>query len=232
MANVPRGKYKAWRKAVYDLRANGNTLPEIVKITGKSLAMVKRALKIAVEDDGLPPLDMPAGTAYEHKNPEKAGEMIAEAALIDTGSEHEKAKLKALREAMKDAGLPPGTIAGFMKRLRTTFAPVMAEAGRLTTAELIKQLEQKMVMTLGYMDEFAVSQAGFKDLSIAMKIFIENHQLLSGKPTMILDHTTRQTVNQLLPQLVAEANRRGLTIDNPPQHAFAPTQAIESVPAP
>lgn len=209
------------RRQVYEMRKAGNSIDDIAKFIGKTKRVVEDMYLKAVRTDKLPPIDFSSPQAFEQKNPELAGELVAiEATALVDGMDRD-AKYAELRQAMKDAGLKPAMISGFMKRLRTTFAPVLAQAERLTTQELIKQLEQKMTLTLTYMDEFAVSQASFKDMSIALGLMIDRHQLVSGKPTMILDHTTRLQLHESLPMLIAEATRRGITIDNPPQKEFA-----------
>ena len=47
-------------------------------------------------------------------------------------------------------------------------------------------------------------------------ILIEKKQLLAGLPTSILSIEDRRSINQMLPLLLKEANRRGITIDQTP----------------
>ena len=217
MARIPDPKKAAERRKVYEARKAGNSIADIAKILGKTERVCEDMLYKAVKVDKLPALDLGSPLAFEQKHPEMAGELMAiEAAAIVDGTERDE-KYAMLRQAMKDAGLKPTMITGFMKRLRTNFAPVLANAERLTTQELIKQLESKLSLTLGFMDEFAVSQASFKDMSIALGLMIDRKQLLEGKPTMVLDHTTRLQIQESLPMLIQEAKRRGITIENPPQ---------------
>jgi translation initiation factor RLI1 len=109
--------------------------------------------------------------------------------------------------------MKPTLVANLIRRMRSTYAPVVEAAKRLTTKELVEQLEEKTTLVLGAIDEYAVAQAGLKDLSIAANILIEKQQLLTNKPTQILDVTTRMQVNGLLPMMIAEARRRGITVD-------------------
>ena len=68
-------------------------------------------------------------------------------------------------------------------------------------------------MNLSFMDETAMAQASLKDLSINLSVLVEKHQLLQNKPTQIIDFTSRQQLQVLLPRMVAEAKRRGIVVD-------------------
>ena len=63
------------------------------------------------------------------------------------------------------------------------------------------------------MDDVSMSQASLKDLAIATGILIEKRELLNGRPTQNIDFTSRMTVHHMLPRLMEEARRRGITVD-------------------
>lgn len=200
-------------RRIYDLRANGITSwDEIGAATGYEGATCEKYYRQSLKKYGWPALDVAKdSTSLIARDPQAAGKFAADAVM---GSVDGDDKFREMREAMKAAGLHPQMIAGFIKRLRTNLAPVMDEAKRFTLKELTEEIERKISMTMSYMDHFSMSQASYKDLSIGLSVLIEKDQLLKNQPTMIVDFNSRQKLNVLMPRLLAEANRRGLTIDS------------------
>jgi hypothetical protein len=109
--------------------------------------------------------------------------------------------------------MKPTLVAALIRRMKSTYAPVVTEAKRLTTKELLEGLEEKTSLVMSAIDEYAVSQAGLKDLHIALNILIEKQQLLKNQPTHIIDFHSRQQIGVLVPMMLAEAKRRGITLD-------------------
>lgn len=144
------------------------------------------------------------------RDPELAGKVLA---AVVTEVEIGDDKFGALRQAMRAAGCPERMIKTFMARFRTTLAAVASEGKRLTLRELTEEIERKIAMNLQFMDEPTMAAASLKDLSINLSILVEKMQLLKNQPTMIVDFTARQKLNVLLPRMVQEARRRGLTLD-------------------
>ena len=83
----------------------------------------------------------------------------------------------------------------------------------LSDRQLIAVLEQKLALTLSYVDAFVLSGASAKDLQAVADGLISNIQLLKGKPTSITSVEDRRKMNELLPLLVREAKRRGVLIE-------------------
>ena len=83
----------------------------------------------------------------------------------------------------------------------------------LSDRQLISVLEQKLALTLSYVDAFVLAGASAKDLQAVADGLISNIQLLKGKPTSITSVEDRRKMNELLPLLVREAKRRGVLIE-------------------
>lgn len=202
------------RKRIYDLRRENYSWDEIGKALGFEAATCEKYFRAAVKKDGLPAFESPdfagRGRTMEAQEPEAAAAVIAGAMAA---SALDDPKYRELREACKQAGMKPSLVTALIKRLSVgNYSPVMAEGKRLTIAQLTEELERKTALVMGYIDEFSVSQAGLKDLSIAANILIEKHQLLTNKPTQIIDFNSRQQINVLMPMMLAEARRRGIEI--------------------
>lgn len=215
---VMQERQKAKYTAIYESRKSGKSWEEVAEEFGLARKTCEHYCERAILKYGLEPFPSPdqsKGNSYHNQQSEELSQVIALAAdpMADP-------KYKELREACKKAGMKTATIAGMLKRLRSTYAPVLDEAKRLTMKEVVEQLEHKTAMILGYMDDFAMSSSSLKDLSIALSVVVEKHQLLTGKPTAIIDMTTRLKINQLMPLMLQEAARRGITYENPAQNQF------------
>jgi hypothetical protein len=114
-----------------------------------------------------------------------------------------------IREVLGGAGMKPAVVAALLKRLELE----TPEARRLSPAQLLEEMEKKTSLVLSYIDEYSASTAGLKDLSIALSTLIEKQQLLKNQPTHIVDFTSRQELRVVMPALLAEAKRRGITIE-------------------
>ena len=67
-------------------------------------------------------------------------------------------------------------------------------------------------MSLERMHE-ALPHAPLRDVSYAMDCAFKMRQVLKGEPTVILDVNDRRSLNELLPALMKEAQRRGVTLE-------------------
>ena len=122
-------------------------------------------------------------------------------------------QFQTLKQLGEEAGLKPGLISALVKRVKAKAPAVVGEVKRLNTSQMIAQLNEKISMTLEHIDPYTLAQASFRDLTIGLGILIEKQQLLSGEPTQILSLDERKNLNQMLPALIAESQRRGITID-------------------
>lgn len=203
------------RKLIYDLRRDGNSWDEIGVRLNLAPKTCLHYCDRAVKKDGLEPFESPdaqTGHLIERKNPEGAATVIAAMAMAEVAQDDPK--FRDLKDACKQAGMKPTVVAALIKRLQAgKYSPVTAEVKRLAGKDLLETIERKISLVMDYMDEHAVSQAGLKDLSIAADVLVRNHQLLSNQPTHIIDFTSRQQISVLVPQMLAEARRRGITLE-------------------
>ena len=174
----------------------------------------------AIKEGNLPVLAQSQGkndkASLMVKDSQAAGAVIAAMTMAEVAQDDPK--FKDLKDACKKAGIKPSIASALIKRLQTgNYSLVTAEAKRLVGKELIETIEKKLSLVSEYMDEFAVSQAGAKDLGILFNILVHNHQLLSNQPTHIIDFNSRQQLSVLLPSMIAEAKRRGITLEGSAQ---------------
>lgn len=212
------------RRRVYEMAKLGNSSEEIGNVLGLSREEVARKLKTAVVVDGFEPLDArttsPTVADPTVSDPVGAAEVAATAALVTADSEHDK--FHGVREACKAAGMKPAFVNALIHRLGNKLSGVHEEAKRLTVAEMTAEIERKLFKIFGYMDDVSMSQASLKDLAIATGILIEKRELLNGRPTQNIDFTSRMTVHHMLPRLMEEAKRRGITVDVTPRAVEGP----------
>ena len=81
------------------------------------------------------------------------------------------------------------------------------------TQDLIRKLNERIELALEYMDEKVIAEASFRDLAMGTSALIEKRALLRGEPTVIMSDHERKKMHELLPVLIAEAKRRGLTLE-------------------
>lgn len=123
------------------------------------------------------------------------------------------AKFEDIAEA---CGLPAQTTKILSERLRKRWVPVSDRIKQVRHKELLSLIEDRMMRTLDYMDDVAMASAPLRDLALTFGILHDKRQLLMGQPTQILTVQERKDLNDLLPEIVKEANRRGITIDASP----------------
>jgi hypothetical protein len=170
---------------------------------------------------GAPNVKAITDTSIIGREPELAGDVLAKV-VVATTADVDEHQFGALRQAMRDAGCPEKMIKSFLTRFRTTLATVASEGKRLTLKQLTEEIDRKIAMVLGFMDEQSMAGASFKDLSIGLSVLIEKQQLLQNKPTHIIDFNSRQQLTVLLPRMVNEAKRRGITLDGSAERVDAP----------
>jgi hypothetical protein len=136
----------------------------------------------------------------------------AEAEAIDTLTDVDFARLA---DAARACGLNPKTANHLVKRLRTRLLPVATEIKRYKTQEFLAFIEDRMMRSLEYLDDVALANASGRDLAVIFGIMADKRQLLNGEPTQILSFQDRRKLNDLIPLVLQEAQRRGLTIDLP-----------------
>lgn len=121
-----------------------------------------------------------------------------------------------LKDAAEACGFPQVTIQALVRRMETKYKPVGDEITALKTPALLSLIEEKIGMCLEHMDDYTFANAELRDLAVTFGILAEKRQLLRGEPTQILSVNERTHMNDLLPMIVKEATRRGMTIDATP----------------
>lgn len=166
-----------------------------VNVVSKTLTVIRKKLGVkASTSDGL---------KVEETNPAKAAAAIE--AMTDP--------YQGIQDAMTASGLPEGTIRALMKRLRVKYQNVVSEVRNLQTGELSEIIGKKIHLLSLYLDDKVASEASARDLAMAMAQLTEKRQLLRGEPTAIVSDHERAKLNELLPALMREATRRGVTVE-------------------
>ena len=168
-----------------------------VNVISKQIATINKKLGTAA-----PPSQV--GMPIEFRNPEKA------AALIDAATEPEA--LQKIRDAMTAAGLPDNVKTSLIHRLKVRYFGAVTEIRNLKTQEILDLLGKKIHLALSYMDDKVMAEASFRDLALGSTAMIEKRSLLRGEPTQIVSDHERKKLVELMPLLLAEAQRRGVTI--------------------
>ena len=83
----------------------------------------------------------------------------------------------------------------------------------MSTKERVDELYKKADKAVSYIDDLSIAGMNGKDLATAAAILYDKAQLLGGKATVIVDFNARRKLEALLPEMMAEAKRRGVTID-------------------
>lgn len=217
----------AKQRAAYEMRKSGSTWDEI----GIALGMSGQSARSAVagaERHGLPPLPK---RQYRYRDvvPHLATGRVPnpDAAAPATDDRHAligpegKFELKFFLASAAAAGIPPKAAMAMGTRIAANHGQVEVEFKKLTLAEQIDEIEQKRNFLASKIDEVSVMGMNAKDLAFAWKALLEGEQLLRGKPTTIIDFNVRQKLEVLMPQFLAEARRRGITIEGEFKHDAA-----------
>lgn len=201
----------AKQQAVWDLRrpvsegGQGKRREEIGKILGISTPVVSKTLQAVYRKLGMSNRKERGDRfgGHEYKNPEKV------AAVMDAMTD----PLNKLADALREAGMPPGASSAIIRRLRTKFYGAVTEVRNLKKLELDEMLGKKIHLMLSYIDDKVSGEASARDLAMGVAQLIEKQQLIRGEPTQIVSDHDRKKLHELLPLAIAEAKRRGLTVD-------------------
>jgi len=120
-----------------------------------------------------------------------------------------KPEVEAFKEAAKALGLNQKITNALVKRVEH---PVNSTK-KYSPDELLEQIDLKIALGLDYMDDLTFAGASLKELSLSLGILIDKRQILMGEPTEIVSVKELADLNALLPELLEECKRRGITID-------------------
>jgi DNA-binding CsgD family transcriptional regulator len=204
-------KLTAKQQATFDLKEQGKTREEIAGIMGVSVNVVRKNLVVCYRKLGISPGKGHGSTAIEYRKPEVAAAAIEAAA--DPVAKTQREAIERVNAALLASGIPEKVSEAMVKRMRVKYAGAVTVKKQVTTQELVKSLEENLYLIDSYIDDKVVSEASLRDLAMAKAALIEKRQLLRGEPTQILSDLERKKLNELLPLAIAEAQRRGLTVE-------------------
>ena len=200
------------QQAVYDMKVAGKTRKEIAHILGISEPVVSKTLQSAYRKLGLTRRQRPGRVdSTEFTNPEVAAAAIEAAA--DPSAPSLTEAINRVNAQLKAAGLPDKVSERLIRRLRVKYADAVTSTRELKTNEILQMLGQKIDLAAFYLDDKVMAEASARDLMLGAGVLIEKRNLLRGEPTQILSDKERKTIHELMPELLAEAKRRGLTVD-------------------
>lgn len=200
------------QQAVYDMKCQGKKLHEIAHILGISRPVVSKTLCAVYRKLGLRKKDRPNLTnGIEHSQPEVAAAAIDAAA--DPTAFTMKEAVERVNEQLKAAGLPAKVSESLIRRLRVKYANAVMATRELRTAEILEMLGKKIDLAAFYLDDKVMAEASARDIMLGLGVLIEKRNLLRGEPTAIVSDHERKKLHELLPLMIAEAQRRGLTVE-------------------
>ncbi len=192
---------------IAELRGEGLTFVEIARRLGTTAGSVRSSWRVARKKNKHP-VSMPAGAVpIERRDPERG------AAMLDLATDATSDPWVQIEQAARRCGFPPTTLRLFIARLKARYQPLNDAIVEVKRDELLKLLDDRAFRALTYLDDFALAGAGAKDLAIAAGILLDKAQLLKGQPTQILTHAERAKMDELLPMVIRECQRRGIIVD-------------------
>ena len=198
------------QQAVWDLKCAGKSVKEIAADRGVSVPVVWKTLNIVRKKLGI--VDA-RGLGQEQKRIENI-EPDKAAVLVDAVTEPDvRGKLRRISDAIKESGLPERFGKAILKRLETRYLNVKTEIRSLKTSEILAMIGEKIHLAGQYLDDHSMAEASARDLMLGMSALVEKRQLLRGEPTQIVSDFERKRLNELLPLLSMEMQRRGITFD-------------------
>jgi DNA-binding CsgD family transcriptional regulator len=208
VGTAPAVPLTAKQQLAYDLRMQGKSRAEAASLMGISKPVYSKTLQAAYKKLGISHRKKGdvSSRATEIKDPQKF------AAVVDAATDPE-AKLETIRKVFRDYNLPPIASEALLRRIRQKYFGVVEATRSLKSGEIVDALNHKIDLALRYMDDKTMSEASFRDLALGTAAMIEKRQLLRGEPTAIISDAERKKLHELLPLAIAEAQRRGLTVD-------------------
>ena len=173
-----------------------------VRLQRARAALVARG----IDPDNLPhqPMAAPHGKTLEARDPHKAGQILAET-IVDP--------IATSRQIAEQYGVSEMMVKGMMMRLRTTALAMTEELHQVNQKKLSDVVDDRLMRALKYLDDYQMAGASARDLAYVIDRLFNMRQLIRGEPTQIMGHDERRALADLVPLMVAEARRRGITID-------------------
>lgn len=209
------------QRAIYDLLrpvaegGQGKTQPEAAALLGISRSVVNKTMQVVYRKLGVRKGkghgDSGEKQSAEVRRPEVAAAAIEAAA--DPVALTQKEAIERVNEQLRAAGLPAKVSEALVRRLKVKYADSVFAARDLRSNEIIEMLGKKISLVAEYLDDKVVAEASARDLMLGLGVMIEKRNLLRGEPTAIISDHDRKKLHELAPALLAEINRRGLTVE-------------------
>ena len=202
----------AKQQALWDLQrpvvegGQAKSYAEIAELLGISIPVVGKTLNVVRRKLGI---DNAKERHIEAQKLEVTTPPETQAAVLDALSD----PINKLKHAFAEAGLPEKVNERLIHRLRVKYSGVITEARNLKTQEILDLLGTKIHLGLQYLDDKVMAEASARDLMLGLGVMVEKRQLLRGEPTQIISDHDRKKLTELTPLLIAEAQRRGITLE-------------------
>ena len=134
----------------------------------------------------------------------------AVAAVFDEATEPWVGTFKSIAE---EAGLTPKLTSAIVKRLSRDHPGLLSYVRDLKTKHFVNAIENRLASALDALTPEKMNEASARDLAVVVSILVEKRQLLRGEPTQILSMEERRHMADILPMLLKEAERRGMTVE-------------------
>lgn len=198
-------KLTAQQQRIWDAQQRGRTYAEIAAELGISVPVVAKTLFVVRKKLGVSP-DGKRGTGLNKGliGGPKVSPLLDPAQI--------PAAVEEVNATMKRVGLPERIREGMVRRLAVKHGALETAPKAISDDDMKTRYREKIGLAFSYMDDKAMSEASFRDLSVGVTAMTEKLQLLEGKPTQIISDLERKHLNELMPLLIKEAERRGAVI--------------------
>lgn len=198
------------QRACYDLRREGKTWDEIAQVMTMAPQTVRNHVR-AAERNGLDPLVV--GTRWPVGGGGSSSKVFSCPAAPSVVAVDGGFDLKVFLEMAQAAGVLPRVAQALARRIQGNLALVMGEMKSMTLSERVADITARADWVASHIDPVSIAGMNAKDIALTWKLLIDGAQLLGGKPTAIVDFNVRRRLEVLVPEMIAEAKRRGITLD-------------------
>lgn len=138
------------------------------------------------------------------ENPEGYGRLMAD--IVSN-------PMAKISELMKRHGFSRFVITSCKRSLQRQDLAVKEELRKVTNKGLLDLVDDRLHRTISAIDDFSIEDASLRDKAYAGDRLFNMRQLIKGEPTQIVSSADRAKLNELLPMLMREAQRRGIIIE-------------------
>jgi len=128
---------------------------------------------------------------------------------------NENIGISELKDYWIGAGLPIKMLQTVMKHKEVMEKAPEIQSGK-NTKELIEEIDRQVTLALHYMTPLKHANMTARESADFVEKMVRTRNLLAGLPTQIVSREERMKLNELVPALLAEAERRGLKFDEKP----------------